>query len=132
MTAKNITQTKGVPAASEQNKKGLRSDNRFANMDVGNTKGQPRKDEPSKASQKFDALFGAPQAQPEQPKEKVDLEEILQGSLAPADKGPAAKGPRKVSDKGANRKQSSLPEPRVSGPRRKFDKAVLLQRFKLT
>ena len=46
-------------------------------MDVGNTKGQPKKDEPSKASQKFDALFGAPQAQPEQPKEKVDLEGVL-------------------------------------------------------
>ena len=93
---------------------------------------QPKKDEPSKASQKFDALFGAPQPQPEQPKEKVNLEEILLGSLAPAEKETAGKGPRKTSGKVSSRKQSTLPEPKPSGPRRKFDKQVLLQRFKLT
>ena len=62
----------------------------------------------------------------------MNLEEILQGSLAPAEKESSGKGPRKTSDKISARKQSALAESKPSGPRRKFDKSVLLQRFQLT
>ena len=102
----------------------------------GGSKGSSRKDEQSLANQKFDALFGGGSA-PEPKEADANLEKAIKSSLAPvAEEG--AKSARKQSgtdptNKDGSRKQSgyAVTAPiRNQGPRKKYDRKVLIARFK--